>query len=211
MTLKLFQTTVMEYKRFSQQLPIAYTEAMSGDVSDSAYVAVHTRLMLLRKYTKKGQGSQYLADIANEAAKQFPEHHEYLSEFQQRFQHACDQSLNHCLTAVHIHIQRSNPLRAQIHNTAAAFHAKTGINLTAFTFQRTDNMMRIHKGRNLLWMILLFCLQVQFFPNIHITLPFFQASVTSLPQMCSGSNLKSSVLWAAARISPWMYSSSCVN
>ena len=97
MTLKLFQATVMEYKRFVQQLPIAYTEAMSGEVSDSAYVAVHTRLMLLRKYTKRGQGSQYLEDVASEAAKQFPEHHEYLSEFQQRFQHACDQSLNHVL------------------------------------------------------------------------------------------------------------------
>lgn len=98
MVLKLFQTTVMEYKRFTQQLPIDYTEAMSGEISDSVYVAVHTRLMLLRKYTKKGQGSQYLADVANEASRRFPEHHEYLSEFQQRFQHACDQSLNHVLS-----------------------------------------------------------------------------------------------------------------
>lgn len=97
MTLELFQTTVMEYKRFAQQLPIAYTEIMSGEMSDSAYVAVHTRLMLLRKYTKKGQGSQYLADVAGEAANQFPQFHEYLSEFQQRFQYACNQSLNHVL------------------------------------------------------------------------------------------------------------------
>ena len=44
MTLKLFQATVMEYKRFAQQLPIAYTEAMSGEVSDSAYVAVHSHV-----------------------------------------------------------------------------------------------------------------------------------------------------------------------
>jgi hypothetical protein len=95
--LELFQTTVREYKRFTQQLPINYSMAMSGDTSDSTYVAAQTRLMLLRKYTRNGRGSLYLTDIVTEAIRIFPKHSDYLSEFQTRFQQSCDQSLNHAL------------------------------------------------------------------------------------------------------------------
>lgn len=70
---------------------------MSGDLSDSTYVAAHTRLMLLRKYTRNGRGSLYLTDIVAEAICRFPEHSDFLSEFQARFQQSCDQSLNHVL------------------------------------------------------------------------------------------------------------------
>lgn len=98
MKLELFQTTVKEYKRFIQQLPIKYSDVISGDdFSDSIYVAAHTRLMLLRKYTRKGRGSLYLSDIVTEAICRFPGHSDYLSEFKSRFQHSCDQSLNHAL------------------------------------------------------------------------------------------------------------------
>ncbi|KJS15387.1 MAG: hypothetical protein VR69_13620 [Peptococcaceae bacterium BRH_c4b] len=97
MKLELFQTTVREYKLFTQQLPINYSKAMSGDFSDSTYVAAQTRLMLLRKYTRNGRGSLYLADIVTEAIRRFPGHSVYLSEFQARFQQSCDQSLNHAL------------------------------------------------------------------------------------------------------------------
>jgi len=95
--LELFQTTVREYKRFTQQLPIYYSKAISGDFSDSTYVAAHTRLMLLRKYTRNGRGSLYLTDIVTEAICRFPGHSDYLSGFQARFQQSCDQSLNHAL------------------------------------------------------------------------------------------------------------------
>lgn len=97
MKLKLFQTTVKEYKRFIKQLPINYSNAESGDFSDATYVAAHTRLMLLRKYTRNGRGSLYLSDIVTEAICQFPEQSDYLSEFQMRFHQSCDQSLNHAL------------------------------------------------------------------------------------------------------------------
>ncbi len=97
MELELFQTTVREYKRFTQQLPINYSTAMSGDISDAAYVAAHTRLMLLRKYTRNGRGSLFLTNIVTEAIRRFPRHSDYLSEFQARFQQSCDQSLNHSL------------------------------------------------------------------------------------------------------------------
>jgi len=60
MVLELFQTTVREYKRFAKQLPIDFPKVLSGDFSDSTYVAVHTRLMLLRKYTRNGRGNLYL-------------------------------------------------------------------------------------------------------------------------------------------------------
>lgn len=97
MQLILFQTTVMEYKHFAQQLPINYPQALSGDFSDSTYVAVQTRLMLLRKYTRKARGNLYLADIVAEGMRSFPIDSDYLSEFQVRFQQSCDQSLNHVL------------------------------------------------------------------------------------------------------------------
>ena len=94
---ELFQTTVKEYKRFMQQLPIDYSEAVSGNFSDSTYVAAHTRLMLLRKYTRNGRGNLYLTDIVSEAISRFPAHSDYLSGFQARFKQSCDQSLNHAL------------------------------------------------------------------------------------------------------------------
>jgi len=49
LALELFQTTVREYKRFIIQLPLDYSKELEGDLSDFTYVAVHTRLMLLRK------------------------------------------------------------------------------------------------------------------------------------------------------------------
>lgn len=97
MKLELFQTTVKEYKRFMQQLSLDYSEAISGNFSDSAYVAAHTRLMLLRKYTRNGRGNLYLTDIISEAISRFPRHSDYLSGFQARFKQSCGQSLNHVL------------------------------------------------------------------------------------------------------------------
>ncbi len=97
MKFELFQTTVRDYKRFTQQLPINYSTALWRNFFDSTYVAVQTRLMLLRKYTRNGRGNLYLSDIVTEAISCFPEHSDYLSEFQARFQHSCDQSLNHVL------------------------------------------------------------------------------------------------------------------
>ncbi|RCX10429.1 hypothetical protein DFR58_12921 [Anaerobacterium chartisolvens] len=97
MELELFQTTVKEYKRFTQQLPINYSNAVLSDFLDSIYVAAQTRLMLLRKYTRKGRGNLYLTNIVTEAIRRFPGHSDYLSEFQARFQQSCDQSLNHSL------------------------------------------------------------------------------------------------------------------
>lgn len=97
MRLALFQNTVREYKRFTQQLPINYSKAMSGDFSDSTYVAAQTRLMLLRKYTRSGRGNLYLIELVTEAIRCFPEHINYLSEFQTRFLQSCDQSLIHTL------------------------------------------------------------------------------------------------------------------
>lgn len=97
--LELFQTTVREYMRFSTQLPIDFSRELSltGEASDSTYVAANTRLMLLRKYTRNGRGSLYLSDIITEAIGRYPAHSEYLAEFQERFYKSCDQSLKHTL------------------------------------------------------------------------------------------------------------------
>ncbi len=97
MRLERFQNTFKEYKRFMQQLPLDYSEAVSGNFSDSTYVAAHTRLMLLRKYTRNGRGNLYLTDIISKAISRFPGHSDYLSGFQARFKQSCVQSLNHVL------------------------------------------------------------------------------------------------------------------
>ena len=97
MKLQIFQTTVREYKRFIEQLPLDYSKALEGDLSDLTYVAIHTRLMLLRKYTRKGRGSLYLTDIIDKVVSQFPQHSDYLSKLQTRFIQSCDQSLKHVL------------------------------------------------------------------------------------------------------------------
>lgn len=95
--LELFQTTVKEYNRFAKQLPIDYVEASKGNCPEFMYVAVQTRLMLLRKYTQDGRGSLYLPKIITYAIKIFPKDKEYLSNLQTRFQNSCDQSINHIL------------------------------------------------------------------------------------------------------------------
>ncbi|UZT82889.1 hypothetical protein [Caproicibacterium sp. BJN0003] len=96
--LELFQTTVKEYNRFTNQLPIDYVEASKGNCSEFMYIAVQTRLMLLRKYTRDGKsGSLYLPEIITDAIKIFPENTEYLSDLKTKFQDSCEQSINHIL------------------------------------------------------------------------------------------------------------------
>lgn len=98
MKLKLFQSTVLEYMRFTQQLPINYYDTTTDCISDSKYVAAQTRLMLLRKYTHKGRGNLHLPDIVNAAIKSFPNDKKYLSELENNFKRTCEDSLTHILT-----------------------------------------------------------------------------------------------------------------
>jgi hypothetical protein len=46
--LQLFVTTVKEYKRFAEQLPLNVSTPAPRD--EAVYIAVQTRLLLLRKY-----------------------------------------------------------------------------------------------------------------------------------------------------------------
>lgn len=98
MKLELFQTTVQEYKRFAQQLPVDHSKAIENTHDEEIYVAEHIRLMLLRKYTRNGRGNLYIPDIVKEAKEKFPEDNEYLDEVLKRFQGSCEQSLKHFLS-----------------------------------------------------------------------------------------------------------------
>lgn len=85
MNLELFMTTMKEYERFSQQLP--YKSIKIGECYDDAtYVAVQTRLVLLRKYTSKGKKNNvYLENLINEAKEIYPEENDFLNDIQTRF------------------------------------------------------------------------------------------------------------------------------
>lgn len=52
--LELFVYTIEEYLRFTTQLPINKNSSLVDQYDESEYIAIQTRLMLLRKYTSKG-------------------------------------------------------------------------------------------------------------------------------------------------------------
>ena len=86
MNLELFLTTMNEYKRFSTELPFESAKALSDSYSKSTYVAIQTRLMLLRKYISQNKSNNiYLENLINEAIKQFPNDKTYLNDLQRRF------------------------------------------------------------------------------------------------------------------------------
>ncbi|OJU10675.1 MAG: hypothetical protein BGN88_12060 [Clostridiales bacterium 43-6] len=86
MNLELFMTTMKEYKRFTDQLPIVFTKLIIDSCDEATYVAVQTRLMLLRKYTSKSSKNHvYFENIVEEAKKIYPDEAEFLDDIQKRF------------------------------------------------------------------------------------------------------------------------------
>ncbi len=77
--LQVFMITIKEYRRFADQLPINKDHIYAGNYSDSDYVAVQTRLMLLRKYFTNNS-NVYLNRLIRESIEEFPEKTEELSD-----------------------------------------------------------------------------------------------------------------------------------
>ncbi len=69
MILELFMTTMKEYIRFAKQLP--YDSINTSTYKEQDYVAIQTRLMLIRKFITKGD-NVYFEDIINESISRFP-------------------------------------------------------------------------------------------------------------------------------------------
>lgn len=79
LNLELFLTTVIEYKRFSNQLPLKNDEDLLETHDEEDYVAIHTRLILLRKYASVGKNNNvYLGNLIDDAVQKFPQNTDFL-------------------------------------------------------------------------------------------------------------------------------------
>lgn len=96
MKLQLFLTTVEEYKLFAEQLPFKQNDASSESYDEFSYVAIQTRLILLRKYICRND-SVHIIKVIEEAAEQFPEDSDYLKELATRYHQDCEGSLSQIL------------------------------------------------------------------------------------------------------------------
>lgn len=99
MNLELFITTFKEYQRFAKQLPMANSKSLFDTYDEAMYVAVQTRLILLRKYTSKGKKNNvYFENLIDEVIKAFPLEGNYLTDIRIRFIKICDQSFERILS-----------------------------------------------------------------------------------------------------------------
>ena len=100
MNLELFVTTVKEYNRFAKQLPLGDISKSTIDLlNETTYIAIQTRLMLLRKYASKGEKNNvYLENLIMEAKDRFPEKTTYLDKMRTRFFQINEQSFEQILS-----------------------------------------------------------------------------------------------------------------
>ena len=100
MNLELFVTTVKEYNRFVKQLPLGDISKSTIDLlNETTYIAIQTRLMLLRKYASKGEKNNvYLENLIMEAKDRFPEKTTYLDKMRTRFFQINEQSFEQILS-----------------------------------------------------------------------------------------------------------------
>jgi len=86
MSLELFVTTVLEYRRFADQLPLEQQNPLGMAYADATYVAVQTRLMLLRKYTSKGRNNPvYIENVLAETKNSYPNIIEQIDNIKDEF------------------------------------------------------------------------------------------------------------------------------
>lgn len=99
MYLELFMTTMKEYKRFAKQLPLQNNIYLTDSYDEAIYIAVQTRLMLLRKYTSKGKKNHvYIENLINEAKINYPHEMDCLDDIQIRFLQINSQSFEQILS-----------------------------------------------------------------------------------------------------------------
>ena len=101
MNLELFVSTVKEYVRFSNQLPLKRIKtSIDLHIHDEAeYVAIQTRLILLRKYfSENKKNNVYIGNIVEEAKRILPDNKNYLDELMNKFLQIKKQSFEHTLS-----------------------------------------------------------------------------------------------------------------
>lgn len=100
MLLKIFMTTVKEYKRFINELPIDHEIAINDVLTDKAYVFENVRLMLLRKYIQSSHsgGDVYIPNVIAQAKVDFPEDETLLDDLLKDYTVSCEQTLRHILS-----------------------------------------------------------------------------------------------------------------
>ena len=99
MSLELFMITIKEYNRFAQQLDLKYDYSNMESFEEEIYIAIHIRLMLLRKYVSKNQtNTVYLEDIIHEAKKVCLQEVKYLEDLANRFLKVYEESFTQILS-----------------------------------------------------------------------------------------------------------------
>lgn len=97
--LELFIYTIDEYLRFTSQLPIEASTTLIDQYDEYEYVAIQTRLMLLRKYTSKGKHNNvYFENLTSEAITKFEDSKEQFEQLNSDFNNIMQQQMEHILS-----------------------------------------------------------------------------------------------------------------
>lgn len=82
--IKAFLFTVEEFKRFSDFFAVKKQKTLLDDYTEKEYVAIQTKLVLLRKYSFIRE-SVYIPNVIKAAKNMYPELKENLSEIEKRY------------------------------------------------------------------------------------------------------------------------------
>ncbi len=95
--LQLFIYTFNEYKRFALNLPIESGTVITDNCSDTDYIAIQTRLMLLRKYYSN-TGNVSIKKLISEAVLAFPNESKVFNKLNENVESVFTQQLQHILS-----------------------------------------------------------------------------------------------------------------
>lgn len=97
---QLYLYTLDEYRRFSNFLAVKNPTSLSDDYSESDYIGIQVRLMLLRKYFSSGKNPENVSfrRIVAEAISEFPNINPELTTLLQKFDEIEAQQVEHLLS-----------------------------------------------------------------------------------------------------------------
>ena len=87
-----------EYLRFANVLKTNTASDFIVEYSETDYVSIYTRLMLLRKYYSKGQKDSHFKTIIKIAKESSPENISTFNEFENRYERTLKSNLEHILS-----------------------------------------------------------------------------------------------------------------
>ncbi len=97
--LELFVYTIEEYLRFTSQLQINTNISLIKQYDEAEYIAIQTRLMLLRKYTSKAKKNNvYFENLISEATDKFPNAKKKFEQLNEDFNNIMQQQIEHILS-----------------------------------------------------------------------------------------------------------------